>query len=451
MRLLVKRPSDRVKGQISVPTSKYHAHRALILASLAPGTSRIVGRSNAQHVRQTITALRGLGTRIEVDGDDFLVHGGPYRPLRSQVPVGSAGTALYFLTGLASLASAPVTIVGQKSFPRRLIGPQLQALSDLGIDLDSPTGGPPISVRPRRPKGGHARIEGILSQWISGLLMVAPFGTGPSTITVEGEFNERSYVDLTVRMMRRFGLRVDVSENGRRFDIEPGQCPAPATVVLPPDVGAAAFGLAAAALHPADVLFRGLPALPVDQVDHPEAELLNLVAGMGLPMTADPATGMVRVRHDGIRLRPARIDCRATPDLLPALSVLGALADGTTVLDNVAHVRLKESDRVASMLQLTRMGARIEQRGQRLLCHGVERLTGAELSSFNDHRVLMSLAVAGTAADGETRLTYPNAYRGSYPRFLEEMNGIGLSMSVERDRTPDRSPARPPALAGPVK
>ncbi|MFD0500851.1 MULTISPECIES: 3-phosphoshikimate 1-carboxyvinyltransferase [Streptomyces violaceusniger group] len=133
-------------------------------------------------------------------------------------------------------------------------------------------------------------------------------------------------------------MRVDVSENGRRFDIEPGQCPTPATVVLPPDVGAAAFGLAVTALHPADVLFRGLPALPVDQVDHPEADLLNIVAGMGLPMTADPATGMVRVRHDGIRLRPARIDCRAVPDTLPALSVLGALADGTTVLDNVAQV-----------------------------------------------------------------------------------------------------------------
>ncbi|MFS7873350.1 3-phosphoshikimate 1-carboxyvinyltransferase [Streptomyces asiaticus] len=461
MRLLVKRSSDQVKGQIAVPTSKYHAHRALMLASLAPGTSRIVGLSNAQHIRHTITALRGLGTRIEVDGDDFLVHGGPYRPLRAQVSVGSAGTALYFLTGLASLASAPVTIVGQKSFPRRLIGPLLQALSDLGIDLDSPTGGPPISVRPRRPKGGHARIEGILSQWISGLLMVAPFATGPSTITVEGEFNERSYVDLTVRMMRRFGLRVDVSEDGRRFDIEPGQCPTPATVVLPPDVGAAAFGLAVTALHPADVLFRGLPALPVDQVDHPEADLLDIVAGMGLPMTADPATGMVRVRHDGIRLRPARIDCRAVPDTLPALSVLGALADGTTVLDNVAHVRLKESDRVEAMLQLTRMGARIEQRGQRLLCHGVERLTGAELSSFNDHRVLMSLAVAGTAADGETRLTYPNAYRGSYPRFLEEMNGIGLNMSVERERerepepdqarTPDRCGTRAPALTAPAK
>lgn len=448
LRLLVKRLSDRVTGQLAVPTSKYHAHRALILASLAPGVSRIVGLSDAGHVRHTLTALRSLGTRIEVDGDAFVVHGGPYRPRQSEVSVGSSGTTLYFLAGLACLAESPVTVVGQKYFQRRPIGPLLRALSDLGVDLDSPTGCPPISVRPSRPKGGHARIQGTLSQWISGLLLVAPFATGPSVITVEGEFNERSYVDLTVRMMKQFGLYVEVSEDGRRFEIAPDQQPTPATVVLPPDVGSAAFGLAAAALHPADVLFRGLPAVPAHEVDHPEADVLQILADMGVRMTSDPETGMVRVRHEGTRLNPVRIDCRAVPDMLPMLSVLGSVADGTTVFDNIGHVRLKESDRVAAMTQLNKMGARIEQRGEQLLCHGVERLTGADLSSYNDHRVLMSLAVAGSAAAGETRLTYPNAYRISYPRFLDDMNRIGLDVSVEKGekaekaRTPRQADAR---------
>ncbi|MBP2703745.1 AMP-binding protein [Microbispora sp. RL4-1S] len=438
MRLLVKGPVGPLTGTLDIPVSKYHAHRALILASLAPGTSRIHGLSEAGHVRHTIRALRQLGTSIEVDGDTFVVEGGQYRPVRERVTVGSSGTTLYFLTPLVSLAAAPVTIVGQKYFQRRPIRPLLEALAALGVRLDAPTGSPPISVVPHRPAGGRVAIPGALSQWISGLLLVAPFASGPSLIEVTGPFNERSYVDLTIAMMRRFGLVVDVGADGRSFSVEPGQRPHPATVCLPPDIGAAAFGLAATALHPSDVLFRGLPAVGAARTDHPEADLLTVLAGMGVPLDPDPATGFVRVRHDGLRLSPVSVDCRVVPDMLPVLSVLASQAGGTSVLDNVAHVRLKESDRVSAMLQLNRMGARLELRGERLLCHGAGDFAPADLSSFNDHRVLMALAVAASRADGESRLTYPNAYQISYPRFLDEMNSIGMSMSVETTVRPAR-------------
>src|ERR1700722_6244134 len=445
MNLLVKGTSGPLLGEVEVPNSKYHAHRALILASLAPGTSRIEGLSDAGHVRYTIQALRRLGTKIAIDGDTFIVPGGPYQPSRPDVSVGSSGTTLYFLTGLASLATTPVTIVGQKYFQRRPIGPLLQALSGLGVELSSPDSCPPIAVQPRRPTGGQVSIAGTLSQWISGLLLLAPFATGPSVITVDGDLNERTYIDLTIAMMAQFGLHVQVSDDWRRFEVEPDQQPHPATVTLPPDVGAAAFGLAVTALHPSDVTFRGLSALSGAETDHPEADLIDIVRAMGLPMTREGGGhGPVRVRHDGITLAPFEVDCTSVPDMLPVLSVLATLADGTSVLDNVAHIRLKESDRVSAMLQLNRMGGRLEQHTDRLTVHGVPGLTGADLSSFNDHRVLMSLAVAGTRADGETRLTYPNAYRISYPRFLDEMDTIGLDMSVET-ASPRLRPPRPGA------
>lgn len=430
-RLLVKQAVDPLAGEFVVPSSKYHAHRALILASLAPGESRIHGLSDAGHVRHTIAALRTLGTSIREDGDTFVVEGGGYRPISEEVSVGSSGTTLYFLTGLASLATAPVTVTGQKYFQRRPIGPLLEALTGLGVHLRSETGCPPIRVEPRRPAGGEVSISGMLSQWISGLLLLAPFASGPSVINVDGPLNERTYVDLTIRMMAEFGLEVEESGNGRRFEVAGGQDPVAATVTLPPDVGAAAFGLAATALHPSDVLFRGLSARTAGETDHPEAELLDIAGRMGLPMTTDPATGLLRVRHDGVELRPVDVDCRLVPDGLPVLSVLGTFARGTTTLSHVAHVRLKESDRVSAMLQLNRMGGRLELVGDRLVCHGVAGLTGADLSSFNDHRVLMSLAVAATRAEGESRLTYPHAYRISYPRFLHEMAAVGLSMDVE--------------------
>jgi cyclohexanecarboxylate-CoA ligase len=436
LRLLVKQAAEPLAGELAIPSSKYHAHRALILASLASGTSYIHGLSDAGHVRYTIGALRRLGTKITVRGDTFIVEGGPYRPSAPLVPVGSSGSTLYFLTGLTSLAGAPVTVVGQKYFRRRPILPLLDALSGLGVELSSTAGCPPIEVSPRRPKGGHVTISGMLSQWISGLLLLAPFATGSSVVSVDGPLNERSYIDLTVRMMAEFGLHVEMSEDARRFEVEGNQTPRPATLHLPPDVGAAAFGLAVTALHPSDVVFRGLTARSAAETDHPEAELLDIVGRMGLPLDRDPASGQVRVCHDGLDLAPVEVDCRSVPDALPVLSVLGTFAKGASVLHNVAHVRLKESDRVSAMLQLNNMGARLELSGDRLVVSGVDRLRGADLSSFNDHRVLMSLAVAATRAEGESRLTYPTAYRISYPRFLEEMGAIGASMAVEEPTAP---------------
>jgi cyclohexanecarboxylate-CoA ligase len=432
MRLLVKQTMGRAEGDLIIPSSKYHAHRALTLAALAPGLSRIKGLTDADHVWHTITALRALGTEITTEGDVFLVRGGQFDPVRPEISVGSSGTTLYFLTGLASLASAPVRITGQKYLRRRPITPLLAALRELGVQLSSETGAPPIQVRPRRPSGGRVKIAGTLSQWISGLLLLAPFGTGPSVIEIDGPLNERSYIDLTIRMMARFGLHVAASPDGLRYEIDPNQRAVPATVTLPPDIGAAAFGLAAATLHPADVTLRGLAATSSAQTDHPEADLLDILARMGVPMSQDPDSGFVRVRHDGIQLAPVRADCRSVPDALPVLSVLASVAEGVSVLDNVTHVRLKESDRVAAMLQLNRLGGKAEVRGERLVIEGTDVLQGADLSSFNDHRVLMALAIAGSRAEGETRLTYPNAYRISYPRFLEEMNAIGIEMAVTR-------------------
>ncbi|MFY9719774.1 MAG: 3-phosphoshikimate 1-carboxyvinyltransferase [Candidatus Cybelea sp.] len=430
MNLLVKGTSGPLTGAVEVPNSKYHAHRALILASLAPGTSRILGLSDARHVQFTMDVLRALGTTIEIEGQTLLVAGGPYHVKRKTVSVGSSGSTLYFMIGLAALADAPVTLTAQKYFRRRPVGPLLEALAQMGIRFESNDGCPPIAIAPSRPRGGTIVIPGTLSQWISGLLLLAPFAQEATVIEVEGELNERPYVALTVEMMRAFDLHVKIAPNWRRFEVEPGQQPRPAVVQLPPDIGSAAFGLAVTALHPSDVLFRGLVQLPGELPDHPEGAFMEIVAEMGLPMIYDEQAHAVRVRHDGIELRGVRVDCRDIPDMLPILSTLGTFAKGETVLENIAHVRLKESDRVAAMLQLNRMGGHLELHDDRLVAHGVAELFGAHLSSFNDHRILMSLAVAASRAEGQSTLTYPNAYRISYPRFLDAMRSIGVPMSI---------------------
>jgi 3-phosphoshikimate 1-carboxyvinyltransferase len=418
-----------------------------MLASLAPGTSRIVGACDARHVQSTVSVLRGLGITVDADDDGFTVSGGlggAYAPVRESVSVGSSGTTLYFMIGLSALADRPVTITGQKYFQRRPVGPLLDALQSMGVKLSSDNGRPPISVQPSRPSGGRVVIPGTLSQWISGLLLLAPFAERQTVVEVDGVLNESPYLELTVDMMRQFGLEVDVAPDWRRFVIEPSQQAKATTVVLPPDVGSAAFGLAAAALHPADVRFRGFTIVDGEAVDHPEAHVLDVMREMGLPMSSDPESRTLTVAHDGAPLRGIDIDCREIPDMLPVLATLASQAEGETTFRNVAHVRLKESDRVAAMMQLAHMGAYAEMRGDDLVVRGVRRLTAAPLSSYNDHRVLMALAVAASAASGDSTLTFPNAHRISYPGFLDDMGKIGLDMEVERDEARGRSSSTRP-------
>ena len=444
MQLVVRGTSAPLVGELDIPVSKYHAHRALVLASLAAGTSVISGISTTRQVEWTVGALRTLGVDIRRRGNDYLVTGlgGRYqvdpdvvdhgsRGADGLLNMGSSGTTLYFMTGLSSLADRPVTLTGMKYFQRRPIKALLTSLTQMGVELTSTNDCPPITVQPRRPRGGDVSIAGTLSQWVSGLLLVAPFAEQDTRIHITGgRLNEQPYVELTIRMMRQFGLTVEVSDDWLEYRIPAGQQATPHDYVIPPDIGSAAFGIAAAGIRESNVLLRGMTSFRTSETDHPESEFLDLATAMGIPMRIDEATGFVRIEHDGSPLRPLEIDCQPIPDLLPILATMATFAEGTSRLWNVAHIRLKESDRVAAMLQLNRMGGRAEQGADELRVTGVDRLVGSPMSSFNDHRVLMSLAVAASKADGVSALTYPRAYRISYPTFLEAMNGVGLEMEV---------------------
>ncbi|WP_420368024.1 3-phosphoshikimate 1-carboxyvinyltransferase [Curtobacterium sp. L1-20] len=445
MQLVVRGTTAPLVGELDVPVSKYHAHRALVLASLAKGTSIVSGVSATRQVEWTVGTLRALGVDVKRRGNEYHVTGlgGRYqatdvvdhgsRGADGVLNMGSSGTTLYFMTGLASLADRPMTLSGMKYFQRRPIKALLTSLTQMGVELEATNDCPPVTVQPRRPRGGDVEIAGTLSQWISGLLLLAPFAEQETRIHVTGgRLNEQPYVELTVRMMRQFGLTVEVSDDWLEYRIPAGQQATPHDYVIPPDIGSAAFGIAAAGIRESNLLLRGMTTFTTAETDHPESEFLDLATAMGVPMRIDEETGFVRIEHDGSPLRPLDIDCRPIPDLLPVLSTMATFAEGTTRLWNVAHIRLKESDRVAAMLQLNRLGGRAEQGADELRVTGVrpEELHGSPLSSFNDHRVLMSLAVAASRAEGVSALTYPRAYRISYPTFLEAMNSVGLDMEV---------------------
>ena len=317
MNLLVKGTSGPLAGEVEVPNSKYHAHRALILASLAPGTSRIRASPTRATCNTRWTCCVRSARRSTSTDQTLLVTGGPYRMRRKVVSVGSSGSTLYFMIGLASLADSPITLTAQKYFRRRPVGPLLEALAQMGVRFESAAGCPPIAVTPRRPRGGTNRHSGNAFAMDFGSFAAAPFARMRTVIEVEGELNERPYIALTVEMMRAFDLHVGLDRDWRRFEIEPGQQARPTTVDLPPDIGSAAFGLAVTAIHPSNVLFRGLQKLPGELPDHPEGAFMEIVREMGLPMTYDANAKAVRVQHDGIELRGLRVDCRDIPDMLP--------------------------------------------------------------------------------------------------------------------------------------
>lgn len=434
-----------------MPASKYHAHRALILGSLAEGCSTITGRTDALHVRHTLAALRRLGTRIVKDPGGYRVWGGPYRPLQPRITVGSSGSTLQFLLGLGCQSVGPALVFdGQKLIRHRPIGPLIEGLRVMGVRLESADGRLPVTVYPGRPTGGRVVIPGTLSQWISGLMLLAPFASADTAIDVAGTVNERPYLDLTMRMMRDWAVEVQANTDYRTFRIAAGQRYLPASYRLPADLSSAAFGLVAAALLPSDVTFSGMDL----STDHPERKILDVLREAGVPMTVSPDTRTLRIRS---RQRPegVYIDLCDAPDLLPILAVFGAMAKGKTVLDHVEHARLKESDRVSAMLQLRRMGVQMDEEGRdRLVIHGTQRLHPAEISSFGDHRVLMAFAIAGNLTEGgRTEINYPQAYRISYPEFIDQMTSLGLHVAVrpaEEDEARGPWGSLPTRAAAPV-
>ncbi len=431
MAYLTITPMEReVRGQIDVPVSKYHLHRSLIMGWLAEGNTHIDGRSDARHVEYTLRAIRAMGARVVRRADGYDVDGGHYHARNLWVSAGSSGSTLQFLLGLASqVKNGPVIFGGQHALMRRPIGPLLAALQKLGIRTAYADAQHSVMVFPGRPRGRQIELSGMLSQWTSGILLLAPFADGPVSIHLTTPIRERTYIDLTVRMLRQFGIEVADDQEANRWTVAGGQSYLPGAIERQPDWSSAAFLLVLAALHPSRLTLTGVRE---PGAEHPEGRILQILRAMGLKWTFDQASGSVQVVHGDERLEGIDVDLADIPDLLPILCVIASRARGRTVLRHVQHARLKESDRVKAMLQLRRMGVVIEEHDDNLVIHGQPVLQGAAVNTYNDHRVLMAYAIAGTVATGTTQLNYPWAYRISYPEFLDHLTGLHVPVAMSR-------------------
>ncbi len=420
MNIVVER--SRLQGSIDIPASKSHTIRAVVIASLAEGTSCIRSPLDSGDTRSAVQGCRALGAAIET-GAQLVVRGVAGRPRLTlpRIDLGNSGTSLRLLISAAALQDGEAVFDGDASLRTRPLQPLLDAVNNLGGSARSLSGNGfcPVSVRGRM-RGGRTGVSGVTSQFLSSLLISAPLLEGDTEIHVAA-LNEKPYVELTLSWLAEQGIRYE-RYGWESFFIKGGQGYHCFDKPVPGDFSSAAFPLCAAAITSSRLLLRGLN-MSDSQGDK---EVLTMLSGMGACIEATP---------EGILVSPgelagAELDLNSTPDALPALAVVGCCARGKTVLRNVPQARIKETDRIRVMAtELSKMGAAIEELEDGLIIRE-SRLTGARVCGHHDHRVVMALSLAGMVAGGETEIDTAESIDVTFPGYIQKMQALGARIRV---------------------
>lgn len=415
-----------VSGSISVPSSKSQTIRALLLATFAKGRSIIHNPLDSQDTRSCMDACRAFGASIkqENNGETFLVDPPDSFPSTITIDCGNSGTTLYLASGLAVQSGASVTFTGDDQLKNRPVGPLMEALADLGATITYPEGNarigyPPFTVTGPL-KGGDTTIVCHTSQHLSALLLACPLAIGDSRISVP-LLNEKPYVHMTRSWLDLQKISYQSNESMQYFQISGGQSYSPFEATVQGDYSSASFFFCAAAVTGGTVTVRGLD--PEDPQG--DKEILQILEKMGCTITwIEPYAIMVEGPGMG-NLEPGTFDLNAIPDALPVLAVTACFAKGTTVLGNVPQARIKETDRIAVMHEnLASCGATIEEREDALVIHGRGTLDGGICKGYDDHRVIMAMAVASLGCKKALTIQGIDAVGVTFPTFFDLLETI---------------------------
>jgi 3-phosphoshikimate 1-carboxyvinyltransferase len=432
------------RATVRVPGSKSITNRALVLAALCSRVRkpRLFGCLRSEDTEVMLDSLRRLGYEVETEWvPERLVT--VFRGDRPPVPapeaelwVANSGTTMRFLTALVCLGHGRYRLDGVPRMRERPIEDLLVALRQLGANARSERGNgcPPVVVEADGLKGGRARVRGdVSSQFLSALLLAAPFAEGDVTLEVEGPLVSQPYVDMTVHMMR--GWMLQVEQEGGRFHVPGNQRPDRirySSYDIEPDASAASYFWAAAAITGGAVTVAGQFARRSDGRERDYAEYLRRPCLQGDVRFVEVLKQMgCEVRHgqEGITvegpplLRGIDVDMNDISDTVMTLAAVACFADGPTTIRNVAHVRHKETDRLAALAtELRRLGAEVEERADGLtITPG--RLRGAEVETYDDHRMAMSLALVGLRVPGVV-IKNPACVTKTYPGFFADLERL---------------------------
>jgi 3-phosphoshikimate 1-carboxyvinyltransferase len=416
-----------IRGRIRPPGSKSITNRALVCAALAEGTSTLIGALDSEDTRVMIESLGRLGIRIESrdDGRTLIVHGcGGRIPVSSaDLFVGNSGTTIRFLTALCALGHGTYRLDGIERMRQRPIGDLLAALNQLGADCrgELRDGFPPVSVRAsglQCPDEGTSVRGDISSQFLTALLLAAPEAESDVEIFVEGELVSKPYVAMTLRIMQDFGVVVDTL-HGDYFHIENWQHYRGQRYVIEPDASAASYFWAAAAITGGEVTVEGLSKGSLQG----DVQFVECLAQMGCQITNSPDSITVSGRVE----RGIEIDMNAISDTVQTLAAVALFADGSTTIRGVGHIRHKETDRISDLArELRKFGAVVDEFADGLRITppaDLSQFRGATIETYNDHRMAMSLALAGLRLPGVTILN-PGCTAKTYPRFFADLAAL---------------------------
>jgi 3-phosphoshikimate 1-carboxyvinyltransferase len=411
-----------VSGEVYAPPSKSYTHRAILITALGPGGT-VKRPLLSADTRATVAASEAFGARITLS-DEVKIEGVSDRPQTPEdvINVLNSGTTLRFCSAVAALTDGAV-LTGDASIRTRPNGPLLSTLSELGATAFSirNNGKAPLVVRGKM-RGGTAHLQGgVSSQFLSALLIAAPLAEKDTKIVIEGDLKSRPYAEITLDMLVDAG--VSVQAKPQEFFVPGGQSYGLKSYTIPGDFSSASYPLAAAAVTGSEVTVKGI--LPSRQGDSAIIEILNR---MGAKVSWDKEKGDLKIK--GGDLQGVEVDASRTPDLVPTIAVLGAVASGKTTVMNAEHVRHKETDRLHAMaVELARMGADIRERPDGLEITG-GKLHGASLHGYHDHRIVMALTVAGFVAGG-TKIDTAEAVDVSYPGFFQDMGKLGAKVEMK--------------------
>lgn len=417
---------SEINGTLQTPPSKSHTIRALLIATLARGTSVIHRPLMDGDGKSALDAACGLGARCRTSNGTITVAGvgGDLSGGQHELFLGNSGTSTRLFSAAAALGNKPRRFDGDNSLRSRPMKPLLRALADLGAhyDIESENGDIPFTIHGPL-QGGVTTVSGLSSQYLSSLLLTAPLLPQPTTIHVT-DLHEKPYVEMTLWWLDRMGIAYEISDSFTTFRTKANQKYRQINEHIPGDFSSATFGAVAAAVAGDAVTIQNLDFTDLQG----DKEIFAILRQFGVPVVKSNNSVTIQGKN---RIQGRRVDLNETPDALPALSVLGCYAQGRTELVNVAQARIKETDRIAVMTQeLRKMGACIEELDDGVVVHQ-STLKGCVVDGHGDHRVVMALAVAGMFAEGETVITTAESASVTYPCFVEEFQRCGAHISLQ--------------------
>lgn len=412
------RAVDKLEGSVYAPPSKSYTHRAFIMSMLADGVSKICDPLYSEDTLASLDSCRSFGSNVDMLENSCKIIGLSGKPETPEdvLDLKNSGTTLRILTSVASLAENYTVLTGDESLRTRPMKDLLDALKPLGVSAKSTrnNGKPPIIIKGGFT-GGETSINGnVSSQFISSILMASPYADSQVDLQVLGDFISKPYVDMTLDLMKRFGVNVEYEREKRSFHVEP-QNYRSIDYTVEGDYSSASYIIAAAASMDSHVTIKNL----VNNSKQGDKLILDIVRDMGCEVKIK--NNEVDIYGQG-RLSGVEVNLQNAPDLLPTVAALGAMAHGTTHIKGVEHARFKETDRIqTTATELKKLGVKLSEKNDGLLIEG--GVHGGIVKSHMDHRLAMAFYIIGMKV-GNIKIEDGSVYDVSFPNFPEFMKKL---------------------------